>query len=160
MCVSCDRCQDGGVSRRRRKAPLRPLAARQELLAKIGAGMVRAAGRAGWKRLELEISGADQRLKGAILVVREDGTDEGSLDRDTTRACHDLREVMYEADTGTWYAASLVVDDEHVLEAEFDYESRPPAAETDQALHLDHRRYPRSEEHLPSWHPAKARPPG
>lgn len=65
------------------------------------------------------------------------------------------------AEGGTWYRATISVDENKQVTASFDYESKPygedeeGSAEVIDLLTQDHELFPRDLEHLPDWHPAK-----
>lgn len=140
----------------------------REALNAVGQAMVRAAGE-GWQRISLRITGAANMIEAELSVERDGGAvDTGrGLDPDGTSACGDLRDGMSEEGKGTWYNAELAVDESGKIRARFDYDNPPfggliddddPDAEGDadpELLLADHRLYPRADELLPAWHPAR-----
>lgn len=76
-------------------------------------------------------------------------------------ACLDLRRVMYQPGSGTWYCATIQIDSGGKLSANFDYDKKPYRPDQEgredirEALMHDHEKFPRENANLPDWHPAK-----
>jgi len=129
-----------------------------ELLTEIGKGMIDAAPDE-WQRLELSLTSAGLMIKSGLSVTKSDGSVDKlhEIDGDTLAACDELRESMYQDGSGTWYNADIIVDRSGNIESTFDYENPPFDGTADsELLTEDQQEYPRDQEHLPNWHPAKA----
>jgi hypothetical protein len=129
-----------------------------ELLNEIRKGMIDAAPDE-WQRLELSLTSAGLMIKSGLSVTKSDGSVDKlhEIDGDTLAACDELRESMYQAGSGTWYNADIIVDRSGNIESTFDYENPPFDGTADpELLTEDQQEYPRDQEHLPNWHPAKA----
>ncbi|WP_053203999.1 hypothetical protein [Jiangella muralis] len=122
----------------------------------------------GWHLLVLEATGAGDMTRGELFAVLNDGGPRTRIriDPDGVIALSELRESMYADGIGTWYNATFRLPTGGELTAEFDYDNPPyggiatddPASdgEADPGLLLeDHELYPRDEDHLPAWHPAR-----
>lgn len=128
------------------------------LLEEIGRGMVGSVPAAGWTKIELDLSGAGGLLDSGLVVTDETGkvSRRHSLDNEALAACVELREVMYQEGSGTWYTARLTVDRHGHLESEFDYDNPPLDGHADpELLEEDQKDFPRDNAHLPHWHPSK-----
>lgn len=83
------------------------------------------------------------------------------IDMETGVACLELREAMYSESTGTWHQAIFRLNQESNFDADFDYDAKPYEAEEEGSKDLrdllmyDQELYPRDNENLPDWHPAK-----
>jgi len=112
-----------------------------------------------WQRLELFLTSAGLMIKSGLSVTNSDGSVDKlhEIDGDTLAACDELRERMYQEGSGTWYNADIVVDRSGKIESTFDYENPPFDGTADpELLAEDQQEYPRDQEHLPSWHPARS----
>lgn len=121
--------------------------------------MLRSAHELEWKSLELRLTGAGLMIKASLTVIAKDGSSDRrqGVDNETLAACDELREVMCQESTGTWYNALLTVDREGNFESEFDYENPPWDGKADpELLAEDQEEFPRDQEHLPDWHPLKS----
>lgn len=130
-----------------------------ELVDEIGAGMKAAAGDSPWVRLDLRVTGAGLMSGTRLGVEGADGAVDwrSELGDEIAIKCDDLREAMYQDGRGTWYNARLTLTADGDLESDFDYDSPPYEGKPDpELLAEDQAEYPRDQEHLPDWHPAKA----
>jgi len=128
-----------------------------ELLNEIRKGMIDAAPDE-WQRLDLLLTSAGLMIKSGLSVTKSDGSVDKlhEIDGDTLAACDELRESMYQEGSGTWYNADIIVDRSGKIESTFDYESPPFDGTADlELLTEDQQEYPRDQEHLPDWHPAR-----
>lgn len=128
-------------------------------LTQVGAAMLRGAPE-GWREIRLHVSGAGAMTGTELEIVMADGQSDRSrgLDSDGSIACDQLREAMYKLDVGTWYNATLTIDQSKQVIAEFDYDNPPFKGDaTDELLLEDQEDFPRDAEHLPAWHPARSR---
>lgn len=131
----------------------------QPLVEIIGKGMLRAAPESVWASVKLSLTAAGRMLESGLAAAGEDGTLDQAIeiDDETEDACVALRKSMYQAGVGTWYNAAFTVTPDGVLESEFDYDAPPfPGEDVTDLLLQDQERFPRDQEHLPDWHPAKA----
>ncbi|WP_298327652.1 hypothetical protein [Haloactinopolyspora sp.] len=138
----------------------------QSKLNEIGRAMV-ASAPDGWHLLTLEVTAAGDMIRGRLYVTTDDSSPRKKvrMDEDGVIAASELREDMYQEQTGTWYNATFQVAAGGEIRAEFDYENAPyggiasddSEGEADPELLIeDQELYPRSPEHLPAWHPARA----
>jgi len=128
-----------------------------ELLNEIRKGMIDAAPDE-WQRLDLLLTSAGLMIKSGLSVTKSDGSVDKlhEIDGDTLAACDELRESMYQEGSGTWYNADIIVDRSGKIESTFDYERPPFDGTADlELLTEDQQEYPRDQEHLPDWHPAR-----
>ncbi|MBV2363947.1 hypothetical protein [Streptomonospora nanhaiensis] len=72
-----------------------------------------------------------------------------------------LREGMYRAGTGTWFAMSYVINPPDVFSVRYDYTALPEllAPVPAEAFAEEQRRLPRSPEHMPDWFQAGLKSP-
>ncbi len=138
----------------------------QPLLEEIGAAMVRSSPE-GWRRIGLDVTAAANVTRTTMRVdLNDESVARTTIDDEGQDAVERLREVMHRDDTGTWYNATLTVDESGKLVTQFDYDNPPFGGIYDEndldsgtadpeLLREDHRMYPRADEHLPAWHPAR-----
>jgi hypothetical protein len=115
----------------------------------------------GWKTITIEVTGLADTLETASVAETSSGEEGFVLDMDGGIAVMELRGAMHREGVGTWYRATIGVDENKQVTASFDYESKPyeedeeGSAEVIDLLTQDHELFPRDLEHLPDWHPAK-----
>ncbi|WP_147375245.1 hypothetical protein [Jiangella rhizosphaerae] len=139
-------------------------------LSRIADVMTKPAEDLDWTRLVLAVTGAGDALAMRLTVEHADGTWSRqwtpirveSGDADTVRK---VRQDMARYGKGTWYNATFTLDSEtQNPRAELDYDN-PPFDSTwdstggvwpvDELLLDDHKQFPRDDERLPAWHPAR-----
>jgi len=129
------------------------------LIEQIGHGLLRSAPEQPWQSMDLELTGAGGML-GSNLTVNiddEQALSTISIDDDTEDACADLRDAMYRPKIGTWYNCRFNVRPDGSVTSEFDYDNAPFHGNFAPDLLInDQGDFPRDDEHLPEWHPAKA----
>jgi len=131
-----------------------------ELIERIAYGILRSAPEPPWESIEVELTGAGGMLGSNFTVNLASGGSLStiSIDDNTEDACADLREAMYRPKIGTWYNCRFSVRRDNTVATEFDYDNPPFRANfTPELLINDQADFPRDDEHLPEWHPAKAR---
>jgi len=115
---------------------------------------LRSAAPVGWQRLGFEfratvgIDSASFEVEGADGEWRKampPGQAVGRMD--------ELRRVMYRSDKGAWFTARLEIEHSGRFSAAFDYEGEPDFTPplTPSAYALDLERFPRTDEHIPTW---------
>ena len=133
-----------------------PLNTLDDALNKVGDEMVAAAPE-GWTHLTLHLTGAGSMVKTRFVATTPDGEQQLGMPMSATIACDELRASMASDGGGTWYNATVTVDQDETLDADFDYDGKPFDGDPDDKLLLeDQELYPRAPEHLPDWHPAHA----
>lgn len=128
------------------------------LIQSIGKGMADSVA-PGWARLELRVSGAGGMTDSRLTVVAPDNTEDRtqSLAKQARRVVATLRKTMFQPGNGTWYNATFILTAEGILEAEYDYDTRPfDGLADDDLLRDDQRMWPRDPGNLPDWHPSRA----
>lgn len=132
----------------------------------VGQAMI-AAAPDGWRRLKLDVMAAGEMTDTGLQIERMDGSvdTDAVLELDGLDAVEELRTAMYEQGKGTWYRATITVNENSEIKADFDYENAPfggvhdgtpNSGNADPELLLeDHKRFPRDPELLPEWHPAR-----
>ncbi|PSL08134.1 hypothetical protein CLV30_101101 [Haloactinopolyspora alba] len=137
----------------------------------VGQAMVVAAPD-GWRFLKLEVMAAGEMTDTGLEIETQDGSIDidAVLELDGLDAVEVLRAAMYEQGKGTWYLATITIDENGQIRADFDYENppfggihdkTPGSGHADSDLLLeDHKKFLRDQELLPEWHPARraARP--
>ena len=132
------------------------------LLQAIGADALRAAPDE-WLQITINVSGAGSGTEIESSVLTPHGAQDLEMSINGDVALDDLREAMYQEGTGTWYRATFTIDSAGQIEADFDYDAKPydPMDEGQdyitEMLLEDQDLYPRDQDHLPDWHPAKTR---
>lgn len=127
-----------------------------ERLVAVGKALVRAAPTA-WTKLELHVTGVGGMTETALDIHQPDNTidQSGALDSDGREAVHDLRESMFQPGKGTWFNATLTLDQSGKFNAEFDYDNPPFDGVADAELLVeDQQLFPRDPANLPDWHPS------
>jgi len=131
-----------------------------ELIERIAYGILRSAPERPWESIDVELTGAGGML-GSNLTVNTAAGVAGStisIDDDTEDAFADLREAMYRPKVGTWYNCRLSLRCDNSVTTEFDYDTSPFRGDfAPELLINDQADFPRDDEHLPQWHPAKSR---
>lgn len=133
-----------------------------DLLVAVGNETIRSAP-AGWTSITLTLTGTGTAIESRVTAQVAGTTEHFFMSREGMKSCSGLREAMYQEDTGTWYRATFTIDNAGELEADFDYDAKPydPIDEGQdyitEMLLEDQEFYPRDQEHLPDWHPAKTR---
>ncbi|PSL08120.1 hypothetical protein CLV30_10187 [Haloactinopolyspora alba] len=132
----------------------------------VGQAMV-AAAPDGWRFLKLEVMAAGEMTDTGLEIETQDGSidTDAVLELDGLDAVEELRADMYEPGKGTWYLATITIDENGEIKADFDYENAPFGGIHDQTpssgnadpelLLEDHKKFPRDPELLPEWHPAR-----
>jgi hypothetical protein len=122
-----------------------------------------AAAPADWQELRLKAIGTGYGTDFSGTVVHR-GSHESAfrLNRRITTPCAQLREQMYEVKRGTWYTAAFSIRSDGERSTQYDYESIPIHPQFNETLDdirdslmEDQERFPRDQEHLPEWHPAR-----
>jgi hypothetical protein len=117
-----------------------------------------------WASLNLTVLGMGSGAVFTSIATSTDGSQSTPpLSTDGALACIRLREVMYQPGGGTWYTARFMVDANRTCSIEYDYESIPIDPDSGETVEdvrdelvEDHEMFPRSQEHLPQWHPCRA----
>lgn len=143
-------------------------------LSLVGGAMRRRIDDAGldWDRIVLRASAAGPTITANLTVHHPDGTRSRTWtapDRDFLRRIEQLRDRMNRPGRGTWYNATFTLersDRARDPRAEYDYDNPPHIAAAENSsledgfpdivdqLREDHEKYPRNDDHLPTWHPA------
>ena len=116
---------------------------------------------AGWRRITITMSGMGNSTTVRAEVLTQQGSQSLSLGATGARSAHKLRKTMYTEDAGTWYRATVTIDAQRHLDADFDYYGKPYDESeegkdvTRDLLVQDQAKYPRSPDLLPEWHPSK-----
>ncbi|MBO2446566.1 hypothetical protein J4573_05655 [Actinomadura barringtoniae] len=121
---------------------------------------LRSAAPAGWERLGFEFRATIGIDSASLEVVNADGSARTALPPgQAVGKMDELRRVMYQRGKGAWFTARLEVERSGRFSAEFDYDGEPEFTPplTPSAYALDLERFPRSDEHIPSWLRAKLR---
>ncbi len=99
----------------------------------------------------------------AAIVGMSTSTFTSTLDNNETKAdfppiatntkMRKLREDMYSPESGTWFTATVTVDNTGKYHTQFDYDSEPDFNRplTAGAYQLDFEEYPRPSDQVPSW---------
>ena len=114
---------------------------------------------AGWREVTLEVSAVDSVMESGLEATTSAGEvlDSETIDDAGEEAVEELREAMYKPETGTWYQAKFKLSSAGDLDVDFDYVNPPLNGDaTPEMLEDDQRKFPRSVEYLPDWHPAKS----
>lgn len=131
-----------------------------ELLESIG-HMALDAAPANWQQITITMSGMANSTTVRAEVSTPQGSQSLSLGATGARNAHKLRKTMYTDDAGTWYRATMTIDAQRRLEADFDYNSKPYDESEEgkdfirDLLLQDQAKYPRTPDLLPEWHPSK-----
>lgn len=128
-----------------------------EFLERIGKAMARSV-EGDWNRLTLAFSAVHSMSGSEFSIEIGDGKSPRKrlVEDEADEACEELREVMYEPGTGTWYNARFTLTPDGSLESEFDYDNPPFGGDADDALLVDDQeKLPRDPENLPAWHPSR-----
>lgn len=134
-----------------------------DLISEIGADLA-AVAPSGWERLTITVAAFDEELIVSALAETPVGRNSFSLGNIAVDGLRLLRRKMYRLGRGTWYEAIVSVTPDHRVAVSFEHDDFPPNAsrvpeELLVAMVLkDQDRYPRDQEHLPEWHPAKLKP--
>jgi len=121
---------------------------------------LRSAAPEGWERLGFEFRATIGIDSASMEVVNADGSARTALPPgQAVGKMDELRRVMYQRGKGAWFTARLEVERSGRFSAEFDYDGEPDFTPplTPSAYALDLERFPRSDEHIPSWLRAKLR---
>jgi hypothetical protein len=121
---------------------------------------LRSAAPEGWERLGFEFRATIGIDSASFEVVNADGTARTALPPgQAVGKMDELRRVMYQSGKGAWFTARLEVERSGRFSAEFDYDGEPDFTPplTPAAYALDLERFPRSDDHIPSWLRAKLR---
>jgi hypothetical protein len=121
---------------------------------------LRSAAPEGWERLGFEFRATIGIDSASFEVVNADGTARTALPPgQAVGKMDELRRVMYQRGKGAWFTARLEVERSGRFSAEFDYDGEPDFTPplTPSAYALDLERFPRADEHIPSWLRAKLR---
>lgn len=121
---------------------------------------LRSAAPEGWERLGFEFRATIGIDSASFEVVNADGSARTALPPgQAVGKMDELRRVMYQRGKGAWFTARLEVERSGRFSAEFDYDGEPDFTPplTPSAYVLDLERFPRSDEHIPSWLRAKLR---
>lgn len=135
------------------QTPLPPMLAQAELTEQIAKALAQEAGD-GWQTLRLH---ADvlAPVSDFRFEVERDGETESEFTPDEVGDLVDeLRRLMYEPGTGTWFSFDLTVSAGGGLDIAYDYESQPLFAPTGvdaETFAADHNRFPRDAAHRPEW---------
>ncbi|SDU25581.1 antitoxin YezG family protein [Jiangella alkaliphila] len=136
------------------------------LLNEIGKAMVRSSPD-GWRTITLKVTAAANMMTSALDVELSDGSHDTSaaIDSDGDDALDELRDALYQEDTGTWYNATFIVSEGGDLDYTYDYDNPPYGGMADdptntgsaarELLLYDHEMFPRDDANLPIWHPAR-----
>ena len=131
-----------------------------ELLESIGHVALDAAP-ADWQHITITMSGMANSTSIRAEASTPQGAQSLSLGAAGARNAHKLRKTMYTDDAGTWYRATMTIDSQRHLEADFDYNSKPYDESEEgkdfirDLLVQDQAKYPRTPDLLPEWHPSK-----
>ncbi|SDT37571.1 hypothetical protein SAMN04515669_3776 [Jiangella sp. DSM 45060] len=117
-----------------------------------------------WSKIVLRITAAADTVRTSVVATfQEDDTPE---DRHfylpgLEDACLELRQSMYDHNTGAWYAAIITIERPRLnMGRWYDYEAPPFAGfwgpQEWELIQRDHEMYPREVDELPDWHPAYA----
>jgi hypothetical protein len=112
---------------------------------------------------ELRVSGLVSSMDLSLSEITKDNSEATHhLATDGAKSCMALRERMYRPGKGTWYSARFTIDAQQLCEVQYDYDSMPVDPEFNETLAdirdeliEDQRLFPRDQEHLPEWHPAR-----
>lgn len=110
---------------------------------------------AGWSKAEFTYVTAAGTSSYRVDVTMNDGTHTETNDIPLTviLAMRRLRHAMYEERRGTWFTATITVDESLRYNADFEYESEPefPFAITPRSFAEDLASFPRDGENIPAW---------
>ncbi|MDI2030842.1 DUF600 family protein [Saccharopolyspora sp. TS4A08] len=110
---------------------------------------------AGWSTAEFKYVAAAGTSSYRVNVTMSDGTDVETNDVPLTvvRAMSRLRRAMHDEHQGTWFTATITVDQSGRYKTDFEYDSEPhfPVAISPKSFVEDLERFPRDEENIPPW---------
>ncbi|MFE6507747.1 hypothetical protein ACFVDI_07405 [Nocardioides sp. NPDC057767] len=116
---------------------------------------------ADWQSITIAMSGMANSTTVRAEVSTPQGSQNLSLGAAGARNAHKLRKSMYTHGAGTWYRATMTIDAQRRLQADFDYYGKPYDESEEgkdfirDLLLQDHAKYPRTPDLLPEWHPSK-----
>ncbi len=110
---------------------------------------------AGWSKVEFKYVAAAGTSSYRVTVTMNDGTRTETNDVPLTvvRAISRLRRAMHEEHKGTWFTATITVDESMRYKTDFEYDSEPhfPVTISPKSFAEDLARFPRDEENIPTW---------
>lgn len=114
-----------------------------------------------WQYITIIVTGMANSTTVRAEAVTPRGSQSLSLTATGARNAHKLRKAMYTDGAGTWYRATMTIDSQRHLKADFDYYGKPYDKSEEgkdfirDLLLQDHAKYPRTPDLLPEWHPSQ-----
>jgi hypothetical protein len=134
-----------------------------ELQSAAGAALVESLSDDNWRTTVLEFVAVASVSEARATATDADGHSHGlGVPTDTLIAMSDLRDAMATPEHGAWFTAVITLtrdlsDGRIDFSTTFDYDGRPHwDVEPDDANYIeDLHAYPRPDDEVPAWHPAK-----
>lgn len=107
-----------------------------------------------WRRLDLKVIMASTVDDFSYTTIMKDGTTPPyEMPVVIRQAFVDIRDLLHEDGEGTWFSARFVMDppDEYTVNFNFDVDPVWDPPVTPDVFVRDLEKYPRDDEHIPSW---------